>query len=324
MKRFGWAVALLAAGTALSGCASTGGNGSGGTFPDSVDSIRLIVPFNAGGSTDAIARLVAPRLSTILDTPVQILNRPEGNGQTGLEEIATGPADGSVLGSTNLPSAIMSYLDPNTSVRYDRDSFTPVAGVAQYGEMIVVSASSPYQNLGDLLEAASVPRTLNLAAGAVDDLLPVTQFERAAGVEFNHVPFEGGSAGKVTALLGRKVDVITAAPNTVLPNVESGDFRVLATLGGERTPTFPDTPTIREAGVDAQANVLTGYSLPENTPENIVIAYSDALQEITEDPGFVDAVQATGFAVGFIGTPEFNDMWASGEADAETVLDGTP
>ncbi|GAA1002757.1 ABC transporter substrate-binding protein [Acrocarpospora pleiomorpha] len=306
---------------ALQGCASTGNDGGdGSTFPESVDSIQLLIPFSAGGSTDTIARLVAPLLSAQLDTPVQVVNKPEGNGQVGLAEIAEGPTDGSLLGATNLPSAMISYLDPNTSVRYNRGTFVPVGSVAGYGELVVVSASSPYRTLDDLIKAGQ-SESLNLAAGAVDDLLSITKVETAIKTTFNKVPFEGGSADKVTALLGRKVDVITAAPSAVLPNVESGEFRPLATLGAQRLPSFPDVPTLAELGFDVREDVVAGYSLPKGTQAAIVKRYEQALKAVTDDPGFAEKIKGIGFGVGYLGTAEFADLWNTKESQAKPILD---
>ncbi len=324
MKKSLTAILALGAATAVlftAGCASRGGDGGDGTtFPEGLRSIEIIVPFNAGGSTDTVARLLAPALSEELGVPVQVLNKPEGNGQTGLNEIATGPTDGSIIGSTNLPSAIISYLDPNTDVDYDRTSFTPVGGVAAYGELIVVSAESSYQTLDDLIEAAKNGQ-VNLAAGAVDDLLPIASFESEVGVTFNKVPFEGGSAGKIPALLGQKVDVITAAPSAVMPNVVTGEFRVLATLGAERAPSFPEVPTVGELGYDVSQDVVLGYSLPAGTPAPIVEAYAAALEKITADAEFVSAVEGVGFGVAYSSAEDFATQWADQEELAAPIIE---
>lgn len=315
---------LIAATAALlvtSACASTGNDGGDGTdFPDNLDSIQIIVPFSAGGSTDTVARLVAPRLTEDFGVNVQVFNRPEGNGQAALNDVATGATDGSVIGSTNLPSTIISYLDPNTDVDYDQDNFTPVGGMAAYGELIVVRADSPYATLDDLIEVAQNGQ-VDLAAGAVDDLLPVSTFEEEANVTFNRVPFEGGSAGKVPALLGQQVDVITAAPSAVLANVESGEFRVLATLGANRAPAFPDVETVGELGYDVAQDQVLGFSLPEDTPDAIVEDYAEALQAIAEDPEFIDAVESVGFGVSYLSPSDFGEQWAQQETDARPVIE---
>jgi tripartite-type tricarboxylate transporter receptor subunit TctC len=163
-------LATLSAPLLAAGCATTAPTeqASGG-FPDSLDAITMVVGFSAGGSTDTVARLVAPILEAELGKPVQVLNRPEGNGQIALQDLADAPTNGSVVGSVNLPSVFTSYLDPNTDVDYDRASFTPIGAVTNFGTVLVTSADSPYKTLDDLADAVkSKPDTVNLAAGAVD------------------------------------------------------------------------------------------------------------------------------------------------------------
>ncbi|SNT48699.1 tripartite tricarboxylate transporter substrate binding protein [Rhodococcoides kyotonense] len=303
-------------------CATTTGGNSGESFPDNVSSIRMIIPFSAGGSTDTVARLVAPRLEEKLGTSVQVLNRPERGGQAGLEEIASAPADGSVIGSVNFPSAVTSYLDPATDVDYDRTSFDPVGAVTTFGSLIVVNSASPYQTLGDLAATSTQGgKALNIAAGAVDDLLPLTGVQDATGVKFNLIPFEGGSSGKVTALLGNKVDVIIAAPSAVLASVTSGDFRVLATIGSERTPTFPDVPTTSELGYDLAQDTINGFGVAAGAPSQVIDAYSAALEEVVADPEFVKAVEGLGFAASFLDPEQQSDAWAEQEEIAKPILD---
>ncbi|MFJ6199203.1 tripartite tricarboxylate transporter substrate binding protein [Micromonospora sp. NPDC092111] len=313
---------LLAAPLLLAACATTAPSSSGQEpFPKSLDSITLIVPFSAGGSTDTVARLVAPRLESELGVPVQVLNKPEGNGQVGLKEVAKAPTDGSVLGSVNLPSVITSYLDPNTDVDYDRKSFQPVGAVTGFGVVLVASADGTYKSFEDLAKAVhEKPRSVNLAAGAVDDLLPMSYLEKAFDGKFNLVPFEGGSSGKVTALLGKKVDVIIAAPSAVVANVQSGKFRILATLGSQRTVTFPDVPTATELGYKIIADTVNGFALPAGTPDDIVQAYSRALEKAVADPKFVDAVGKLGFNTTFLDPRKHAELWDRREQEAAPVI----
>lgn len=311
------AVSLLA----ISCATTTTGNDSGEVFPNSVDSIRMIIPFSAGGSTDTVARLVAPRLEEELGVPVQVMNRPERNGQAGLQEIADAPSDGSVIGSVNFPSVVTSYLDPATDVDYDRNSFTPVGTVTDFGSLVVVNSSSPFQTLDDLAATAERgSRTVDIAAGAVDDLLPLNGVQNATGVEFNLIPYEGGSSGKITALLGNKVDVIIAAPSAVLPGVESGDLRVLATIGSQRSATFPDVPTATELGYDVVQDTVNGFGVSADAPPEVVEAYSAALEKAASDPEFVSAVEGLGFNASFLGPQEQSDEWANQESVAEPIL----
>ncbi|MBD3924234.1 tripartite tricarboxylate transporter substrate binding protein [Nocardioides cavernae] len=315
---------LLAAPLILTGCANTnsGGDTDTASFPEGLDSIQMIVPFSAGGSTDTIARLVAPRLEESLGVPVQVINREESGGQTGLKQIADSPKDGSVIGSANLPSIFTTYLDPNTDVDYDRDSFQTAGAVTTFGSVVVVREDSGLKTLDDLAAAASAePKALDLAGGAVDDLIPITQLEDAFDAEFNLIPFEGGSADKVTALLGDKVDVIVAAPSAVVANVESGEFRVLATMGSERSVSFPDVSTAQELGYDITYDTVNGFALPAGTPDNIVEAYSDALSDVVDDPAFAEAVEPLGFNASYVSAGDYGDLWDERETEAGPIIE---
>lgn len=317
------AIPLLAVPLVLASCANTTGatGADAEDFPDGLDSIEMIVPFSAGGSTDTVARLVEPRLEEILGVPVQVINRPEGNGQTALQQVADAPADGSVIGSANLPSIFTSYLDPNTDVDFDRDSFRTLGSVTTFGSVLVVRADGPYATLDDLAAAAqAAPGAIDMAAGAVDDLVPVTQIQNALEAEFNLIPYEGASAAKVTALLGGKVDFIIAAPSAVIANVESGEFRVIANLGSERSISFPDVPTATELGYDIVEDTSNGFAVPAETPDAIVDAYSDALAQIVDDPTFVEAVEPLGFNATHDSAEEYGRLWDEREAAAAPII----
>lgn len=317
---------LLLAPLTVVGCASTGGNSAAdpADFPKGLDSIEMIVPFSAGGSTDTVARLVAPRLEASFGVPVQVINKPEGNGQTGLQEIANSRADGSVIGSANLPSIFTTYLDPNTDVDYDRDSFAPAGGVTTFGSVLVVRTDSGIKDLDDLTEkATAAPTNINMGAGAVDDLLPVTALEKATGAEYNLIPFAGGSADKLTALLGGKVDLIVAAPSAVEANVETGELHIIANLGTERGTSFPDVPTATEQGYDIVQDTTNGFVLPAGTPDTIVQAYSDALSDIDEDLEFADAVEALGFDANFVSATEFGKSWDARANASKPIIENS-
>lgn len=318
------ATAAVLCAASLSACATTTSSAEAdpADFPEGLSDIEIIVPFDAGGSTDTVARLVAPRLEEILEVPVQVLNKPEGNGQTGLQELADAPTDGSIIGSANLPSIFTTYLDPNTDVAYDRDSFVPIGGATTFGTVLVVRADSGWADLDDLAaDAASSPRSVDMAAGAVDDLIPVTALEEATDAEFNLIPYEGGSADKVTALLGSKVDLILAAPSAVVANVESGELKVLANLGSERSVTFPDVATAAEQGYDISEDTSNGFAVPAGTPDEIVEAYSDALADVVADQSFVDAVEPLGFNASYLSAEDYATAWDEREAEAAPIIE---
>ncbi|MBO4208642.1 tripartite tricarboxylate transporter substrate-binding protein [Micromonospora echinofusca] len=147
--------------------------------------------------------------------------------------------------------------------------------------------------------------------------------EQTLGGKFNLIPFEGGSAGKVTALLGKKVDVIIASPSAVVANVQSGRFRILATLGSQRAVSFPDVPTATELGYTVVEDTVNGFALPAGTPEEIVQAYSKALEKVVADPTFVDAVGKLGFNANFLDARKQAELWDQREKEAAPVIAAT-
>ncbi|MBD3924236.1 tripartite tricarboxylate transporter substrate binding protein [Nocardioides cavernae] len=315
------ATAITLSAAALAGCASSDTtNGSDAAFPDNLSSLTFEVPFDAGGTTDTIARLMAPMLEEELDVPVQVVNMSERDGQAGFEALAESDPNGAMVGFTNLPSAVTSYL--GTEAGYDKDSFAPLGAVTSLSTVIAVHEDSDIDDFTDLVDAAlAAPGDVTLAAGALDDSIQVHQIEEATGAEFNKIPFEGGSSGEVTALLGKKVDAIIGAPVAMIPNVESGDFRVIAVFGPERIAALPDSPTAIEQGVDLEMLSRIGLSLSAGTDEETQSALVDAMDKIAASPEFVKKVEALGYEGGFIDPEKFSAEWTDAEGVAQTVID---
>ncbi|SNT48680.1 Bug family tripartite tricarboxylate transporter substrate binding protein [Rhodococcoides kyotonense] len=305
----------------LAACATTNSASGDDPYPDNLNALTVVVPFAPGGTSDTIARLVAPRLEDELGVPVQILNRPERDGQAGMEELAEAGSDGATIGFTNLPSAITSYLGTG-EVGFDRESFTPIGGVTSLNTVIAVHDDSRFANLTDLVDAAREdPGSVTLAAGALDDRVQVSEIQRVTGAEFNTIPFAGGSSGEVTALLGQKVDAIIGAPVAMIPGVKSGDFRVVAVFGPDPVPGLPDTASAQSQGVDLVLASRIGLSAPAGTDPEALVVLSDALEKISVEPKFIDEVEALGYSGGFVDPARYGQEWMEAESLVERVIE---
>lgn len=316
------ALALAAGVVALScGCASTGDTTDGAAdYPENLSTLTLVVPFSAGGTTDSVARVLAPLLEEELGAPVQILNLPERDGQAGFERLADAGPDGSLIGFTNVPSAAATYVGSEAS--YDRDSFVSLGAVTSLSTVVGVHADSEFQDFGDLVDAAlAAPGQVTLAAGALDDRIQVHQIEETTGAVFNKIPFEGGASGEITALLGRKVDAILTAPVAMVPNVESGDFRVVAIFGPDRIGALPDAPTSGEQGVDLRMQSRIGLSAPAGTTTTVTGVLTDALRRVADLPEFQDRMAALGYEGGFVEPEELDADWVDAEELTRTVIE---
>lgn len=197
------AVGIVAVTLLATGCARTGGASpaasSDDAFPDG-EVVKVIVPYDAGGVTDVIVRLVAEGMGEELGTTVQVVNKPGAAGSVGLTELSGAKPDGLTIGSFNMPSGF-GYLDPSRNLPYTIGSFTPVSGLALSPTVFAVKADSPWQSFMDLVDAAAAsPGQITLAGTSTrtsDDALAVAALENS-GVDFNVVTIDTGGADKVT------------------------------------------------------------------------------------------------------------------------------
>ncbi|WP_091642027.1 tripartite tricarboxylate transporter substrate-binding protein [Micromonospora pallida] len=186
--------AALVAGT-VSGCGSANTSGGEAAFPAKGKTVTLVVPFDAGGITDVLARLLGPELEKSLGTNVTIRNLPGAGGQTGLTRVVSEKPDGYTLTFTNLPS-VLTYLDPARKTVYKRESFTPLAGIALSPTVFAVRKDSPLQDIEDMVtKSQQSPGSVNVGSGgsvASDDYLAAAGLEEAANVDLNIVTFGAG------------------------------------------------------------------------------------------------------------------------------------
>jgi len=154
--------------------------------------ISYIVPFDAGGAADLVARAIAPGIEKELGTPVQIVNKPGAGSQVGVTELARSKPDGYTVGVANIPTTITTYLDSERKAIYKRDSFITVAGYAVDPDVLVVKADSPFKSAKDLIEAARTnPEKIKIAS-ASGKLSPphmgILLMEKAAGRQVRNGP----------------------------------------------------------------------------------------------------------------------------------------
>ena len=235
-------------------------------------SIRLVVPFAPGGSTDIAARLVADGLGQRLGVSVVVENRPGAGATTGSQVVADASPDGLTLVMSNIAShGISPALYRN--VRYDPvRSFTHVAMVITNPSVWVVNPRSEITNLTDLVRAARLRNGgLDMAssgAGSSNHLLLV-RFSTQAGIEHTHIPFRGAGPA-MTAVIAGQVPMMSDSLPSAAGHVRQGSVRGIAISSAERHPAFPDVPTFREQGFDLVSTSWFALSGPAGMPAPIV------------------------------------------------------
>jgi len=249
--------------------------------------LTMVAPFATGGSTDAIARIVAEGLSAQLHQPVIVENIGGAGGMTGANRVAKAAPDGYTLGLGGTGTlAIDPTLYPNAG--YDpRKDFAPVGLIATSPLIILVNPSVPAHNVQELIALAKAqPGKLNYAsAGAGSGIhLGTVLFAEAAGIEITHVAYKG-SGPALTDLLGGHVQMYFSSLPPAIGLVKEGKLRALGVTGLKRSASFPDVPTVAEQGLPGFEAVLHyGIVAPAGTPRPIVDKLNVALRAALGDP----------------------------------------
>ena len=281
--------------------------------------ITLIVPYAAGGSSDARARQVAQKMSIILGKPVIVENKPGGNGNIGTAAIAKAAADGYTIGIGNFaPLAVNKALFPKLAFDPISD-LVPVVLLEKGPLVLVVSADkSPYKTLNDLLLAAKArPGAMSYASAGSGGAFHLAgeMLNVSGGVSAVHIPYRGGGPA-TNDLLGGTVDYMFDMVPAALGYLTSSPpkMRALAVANDKRLPSLPDVPTFAELGIkDMTISNWFGIVAPKGTPKPIVARLNQAVNQALLEPDLAQRITGPGNLVGG-GSPESFGNFVSEES----------
>jgi tripartite-type tricarboxylate transporter receptor subunit TctC len=248
--------------------------------------VRVICPIAAGGSIDAVARLVAGRLSEIWRQQVVVENRTGGGVNIAAEAVARSEPDGYTIFATPSSLAMAGLLFP--SLTYDPIAdFAPVSLIGTYPNVMVVPISSPAHSVTDFIAYAKANRgKVTYASGGHGSSLHLAGelFKRLTGIEMTHVPYRGATPAFNDLIPGR-VDVMFNLISSSLPLVRSGQIRALGVATLERVAVMPELPTISEAGVPGfDMSSWIALFVPAKTPPQIVSKLHADTVSLLADP----------------------------------------
>ncbi len=260
-------------------------------------SITLVVPYAAGGGNDVMARTVAEKMSKTLGQNVVVENRAGAGGSIATRQVARAAPDGYtlVLGGTGTLAVNPSLY---SNVGYDpRKDFAPV-GLIGMGQLIVlVNPKVPASTIPELIALAKKePGRLSYASAGVGSgiHLGAVLFEQMADIKLTHVPYRG-TAPALTDLIGGHVQIYFSSIPSAIGIAKEGKVRPLAVTGPQRSPVFPDLPTVSEAALPGFEAVLHyGIVAPAGTPKPIVDKLSAALRQAVMAPDTKDRMAADG------------------------------
>ncbi len=283
--------AIVAAGAfAVATAALSPGHAQGG------DTARIIFPFAAGGSGDALARLLAEHMRTALNQPVIVESRTGAQGRLGVVAVKGAEPDGKTMLIT--PVAPMSvYQHVYKALLYDPIAdFEPISQVATFDFAIAVGPQVPVKSLKELVEWVKAnPAQGNYGtpgAGTLPHFFAVS-FARKAGLDLRHVSYRG-SAPTLTDLVGGQISMVVTTTSDLLEHYKAGRIKVLASSDKKRSPFMPDVPTFKEAGYDIEGSGWYGLFAPAKTPADVVARLNAAAVAAVQQPQVKERLLALG------------------------------
>jgi tripartite-type tricarboxylate transporter receptor subunit TctC len=276
--------------------------------------VRIIVPFAPGGGTDLIARTLGTGMSQELGQSVIVENKPGGGTIIGTDAVAKSAPDGYTLLIATFAHAVNPGLQPKLPYATDK-AFAPVVLIGRSPNVLVVKSDSPYKTVQDVIAAAKAkPGKLNFASqgNGTSAHLAGELFKNLARVDLTHVPYKGAGPA-LTDLLGGQVDLMFGTAAAVTPFLQSGKLRALGVTTAERSPAFPNVPTIAESGVAGYAaESWYGLYAPAGTPPDVIAKLNAAAKKAVQGETFRKRAQDEGLIIS-AGAPAELDTYVRGE-----------
>lgn len=271
--------------------------------------VKVLVGFPAGQTTDVIARKLAQQLSTSLKQSFYVENKPGVGAGLAAEEVARAKPDGyTLLATSSGPMAVNGWIYKNQ--RYDsvRD-FEPLALIGVFPLVLVVNPNSQFKTVADLVAYARLhPGKVNYASGGngVTNHLVMEMFKQTAGINLAHVPYKGGVAA-MTDVVGGQVEVMFEVVSIAEPLIRGGKLRPLAVASEQRVSTLPNVPTIAESGFPGfRGNPWIGVVAPKNLPKPVADKLSAEIIRISKTPEWTKAMGELGAIPETMGPADFN------------------
>jgi len=262
--------------------------------------VRIVVPFAAGGSTDLLARSIAQRLNEAWKQPVLVDNRAGGGGIVGSDHVAKSAPDGyTILMGTPTTLAVAATLYAKLPYDPQRD-FAPITEIAFIPQLLSVHPTIPTRSVKELVALARArPGDLNYgtAGSGSTSHMAMELFLSMAKIRMTHVPYKG-TGPALTDLLGGHLSLMFDVVMTTLPHMQAGKLRAIGISSLERHPVTPDVPTIAESGYPGyEALVWFGFVAPAKTPPEIVRRIQEEVGRALKTPAMRDLLGSQGLVI---------------------------
>jgi tripartite-type tricarboxylate transporter receptor subunit TctC len=282
--------------------------------------VTFINPFPPGGAVDVVARPLAAVMEPILKQSIVIETKAGAAGAVGAQYAAAAKPDGytiliHIVSISGFAEVDRLYGRP---VKFTNADFIPIARFIADPLVLIVNDQQPYTTLKEFVDAAKAkPNEIIFSSSGQHGALhlPTALFMQAVGIQMRHLPTNGGGPA-LTALLGNNSQVLCSSIAAASVQLRAGRVRALACFGAQRSPAWPDVPTLKELGYNVEFYLWVGMFAPKGTPDAAVNVLRDAARRSAADENFVKAMRNVGQDIAYLDQPEFRTFW---EADARRV-----
>ena len=292
--------------------------------------VTFVVPYQAGGTTDILARVIGQKLMDRWHQRVIVENRPGGNGSIGINQVARGDADGTTLLAIASSRLVLSGATTRRQIDFEQD-FAPISRVGFVPNAVVVHPSVPAKTIAELIALAkSKPGELTYGSQSIGSNGHLTGelFQHRAGVKLLHVPYKG-SAPATRDLVAGQINVMFDNLPTVLGPIKDGQLRALAVTTAERNDSLPEVPTVAESGLPGfETTAWFAVLVAKKTPEPIRAEIESAIRAVLDMPDVRALLKNAGIVAANEGSDDLrrrvdqeSAMWTQLLTDANIKLE---
>lgn len=268
--------------------------------------VELVVPYPAGGSTDALARAFADASRTHASQPIVVMNKPGAGGSIAANEVINAKPDGYKIGIFTNDVLTIPLLG---LAKFSHTDLEPIVQLNYDPVILVVRSDSPWKSMADFLAAAKSAKGVQIGTTGNGTLshLGVEALADKAAVKLPTIPYQGASPA-ILSLLGGHIEAVAVSPPEVVSYVQAGTLRTLVSLADKRTKSTPDVPTAKELGLDLSVGSFRYLAVSSKTPAPVVAQLRQIASDTAKDPAFVASLDKLNIGYAFTDGADFRGV----------------
>ncbi|MDI3381238.1 Bug family tripartite tricarboxylate transporter substrate binding protein [Xenophilus aerolatus] len=275
--------------------------------------IELVVPYQPGGGTDALARAFADASRKFISQSIVVVNKPGAGGAIGWQEVINSRPDGYRLAVLTVELLTLPHLG---LAKFKYDDFQPIAQLNADPAAITVKAESPWNTIEEFLaDAKKKPESMRVGNSGNGSIwhLAAAALEDKTGTKFNHIPFQG-AAPAVLALMGGHIEAVAVSPAEVTTYVQAGKLKTLMVMADKRVKGFEQVPTAKEKGIDLSIGTWRGLGAPKNTPPEVMAKLRDLAARTAAEPAMHEVMDKQNLGYVYTDGAAFKETLAKDDA----------